>query len=41
VAAVSFETFFAGLREIDTIAFVAEERLEHLAHDLLVVHNED
>src|SRR6185295_2859903 len=40
-AAVSFETFFTGLREIDAIPFVAEERLEHLAHDLLVVHDED
>src|SRR6185369_6662459 len=40
-AAVSFKAFFTGLREIYAIAFVAEERLEHLAHDLLVIDDED
>jgi hypothetical protein len=38
--AVSFETFFAGLREIDAITIGGEKRLQHLAHDLLVVNDE-
>ena len=39
--AVSLQALFAGLRQIDAIPFRREQRLQHVAHDLLVVHDED
>ncbi len=40
-AAVSFETFFTSLCEIDAIALGRQQRFQHFTHDLLVVDDED
>ncbi len=38
---VGFKTFFASLREIDSMPFSGEQSLQHFAHDLFVIDDED
>ena len=39
--AVTLQPLLAGLRQIDAVALGREQRLQHVAHDLLVVNDED